>query len=75
MSPLVALSSHANGAEQCLLSGQKRTWPKDGVMSALLKADFGVTDFRAKWLEKLREMAPQARLRSYYVVSPPTSGI
>jgi hypothetical protein len=27
-------SRHAKDAEQCLLSGAKRTWPKDGVMSA-----------------------------------------
>jgi hypothetical protein len=30
----LALSGHANDAKQCLLSGAKRTWPKDGVMSA-----------------------------------------
>jgi hypothetical protein len=30
----MALSGHANDAKQCLLSGAKRTWPKDGVMSA-----------------------------------------
>ena len=29
----LALSGHANDAKQCLLSGAKRTWPKDGVMS------------------------------------------
>jgi hypothetical protein len=28
---LLALRPH--GAEQCLLSGAKQTWPKDGVMS------------------------------------------
>jgi hypothetical protein len=32
--PLLALSGHANGAEQCLLSGAKRTSPKDGATSA-----------------------------------------
>src|SRR4029450_9990411 len=32
--PHMALSGHANGAEQCLLSGAKRTWLKDGVVSA-----------------------------------------
>jgi hypothetical protein len=30
----MALTGHANGAEQCLLSEVKRTWLKDGVMSA-----------------------------------------
>jgi hypothetical protein len=30
----MALSGHANGAEQCLLSGAKQTWPKDDVRSA-----------------------------------------
>ena len=30
----MALSGHANDAEQCLLSGAKQTWLKDGVMSA-----------------------------------------
>jgi hypothetical protein len=30
----MALTGHANGAEQCLLSGSKQTWLKDGVMSA-----------------------------------------
>jgi hypothetical protein len=34
MSPVLALSGHANGAEQCLLSGGKRTWLKAGLMSA-----------------------------------------
>jgi hypothetical protein len=34
MSPEVALSGHANDAEQCPLSGAKQTWLKDGVMSA-----------------------------------------
>ena len=47
MSPLVALSGHANGAAQCLLSGAKQTWLKDGVRSALtqsrLSSPFGNT--------------------------------
>jgi hypothetical protein len=30
----LALSGHTNDAEQYLLSESKRTWPKDGVMSA-----------------------------------------
>jgi hypothetical protein len=30
----LALTGHANGAEQCLLSGAKQTWLKDGVVSA-----------------------------------------
>jgi hypothetical protein len=30
----MALSGHANGAEQCPLSEAKRTWAKDGVRSA-----------------------------------------
>jgi hypothetical protein len=30
----MALSGHANGAAQCLLSGAKRTWLKNGVRSA-----------------------------------------
>ena len=30
----MALSEHANGSEQCLLSQAKRTWPKDAVRSA-----------------------------------------
>jgi hypothetical protein len=30
----LALSGHANDAEQCPLSRAKRTWLKDGVMSA-----------------------------------------
>jgi putative ABC transport system substrate-binding protein len=34
MSPFVALSGHANGVGQCLLSGLKRTSPNDGAMSA-----------------------------------------
>ena len=38
----MALSGHANDAEQCLLSGAKQTWLKDGVMSAYgPKADNG----------------------------------
>ena len=39
---LVALSGHANDAEQCLLSGAKRTSSKDSAMSAYdPKADIG----------------------------------
>src|SRR5512133_876208 len=34
MSSFVALGGHADGAEQCLLSGAKRTSPKDGARSA-----------------------------------------
>jgi hypothetical protein len=34
ISPLFALIVHGNGAEQCLLSRAKRTWPEDGVRSA-----------------------------------------
>jgi hypothetical protein len=34
MTPVVALSGHANGAEQCPLSGNKRTWSGHGLMSA-----------------------------------------
>jgi hypothetical protein len=30
----MAQSGHANGAERCLLSRVKRTWRKDGLMSA-----------------------------------------
>jgi hypothetical protein len=30
----MAQSGHANGAEQCPLSGAKRTWLKDAAMSA-----------------------------------------
>jgi hypothetical protein len=30
----LALSRHANGTEQCLLSGAKQTSPKEDVMSA-----------------------------------------
>ncbi len=30
----MALSGHADRRIRCLLSGAKRTWPKDGVMSA-----------------------------------------
>jgi hypothetical protein len=30
----MAQSGPANGAEQCLLSGAKQTWPKDGAKSA-----------------------------------------
>jgi hypothetical protein len=30
----MALSGHADGAEQCPLSGAERTWPNDVVMSA-----------------------------------------
>jgi len=32
--PLLARSGHANRADRCSLSGAKRTWPEDGVMSA-----------------------------------------
>jgi hypothetical protein len=30
----MAQSGHGHGAEQCLLSGAKRTWLEDGVRSA-----------------------------------------
>jgi len=50
----LALSGHSNGAERCLLSEVKQTWPKDGVMSAYdpqrhMRANFAVTHNAALW--------------------------
>src|SRR5262245_57575696 len=39
--PLVALSGHARGAEQCLLSASKRTWPINDATTAYDSAAIG----------------------------------
>jgi ABC-type uncharacterized transport system substrate-binding protein len=45
---LLALSGHANDAERCLLSGAKRTWLMDGVMSAFDPTEtWAARDFRS----------------------------
>ena len=64
MSPVLALSGHVNDADQCLLSGAKQTWLRDGVMSAYDAVD-GACSAASKChrlvaskLERFKEVRP-----------------